>query len=179
MKLLIIQTSPYHTASTFLVNALYGLISECYNKKIIGIWNKKFYKYFKNIIIIKNHNTDIDELIARYGKKYKLVFICSERQDRNLLIDPKYKTYSNVTIFDFAELNETIDNPLKDIVDNIYEKIKNILPEDICIQLDKSRCIERINNMNARYEEIKHNDFSFIDPFYEIHGSHRIRLNDS
>jgi len=38
MKLLIIQTSPKHTASTLLVNAIYGLIPELYNKKIIGIW---------------------------------------------------------------------------------------------------------------------------------------------
>ena len=37
MKLLIIQTSPFHTASTFLVNAIYGLIPELIDKKIAKI----------------------------------------------------------------------------------------------------------------------------------------------
>ena len=32
---MIIQTSPAHTASTFLVNAIYGLIPELFDKKII------------------------------------------------------------------------------------------------------------------------------------------------
>ena len=47
MKTLIIQTSPYHTASTFLVNAIYGLIPELSNKKIIGIWNNNFETFLK------------------------------------------------------------------------------------------------------------------------------------
>lgn len=33
MKTLIIQTSPQHTASTFLVNAIYGMIPELFDKK--------------------------------------------------------------------------------------------------------------------------------------------------
>lgn len=36
MTILIIQTSPTHTASTLLVNALYGLIPELNDKKIMG-----------------------------------------------------------------------------------------------------------------------------------------------
>ena len=40
MRLLIIQTSPKHTASTFLTNALYDLIPELHDKKVIGMWNK-------------------------------------------------------------------------------------------------------------------------------------------
>jgi hypothetical protein len=43
------------------------------------------------------------------------------------------------------------------------------------IVLDKSTCIQRINAMNVRYEEIKHKPFTYIDDFYEIHGSHRNR----
>lgn len=175
MKLLIIQTSPYRTGSTFLVNALYGLISECSNKKIIGIWCKDFEKFFKNIIIVKNHNTNIDKLIKKYNN-YKVVFICSERQEINALIDPKYKTYDNTVVFSFEELNETKNNSIEEIIDNIYIKVKKVLPEDI--QLDKTKCIERINNMNKRYEEIKHKSFKYIDPFFEIHGSHRNRSND-
>lgn len=172
MKLLIIQTSPQHTASTFLVNAIYGLIPELSNKKIVGIWNSNFEKYFENIIVVKNHNTNIDNLINIYNKKYKLVFICSERKDKNYLINEKYKLYNNVVVFDFNELNETPNNTLINIIDNIYDKIKNILCD---IELDKEKSIERINLMNLKYEEIKDKPFSYIDNFFEIHGSHRNR----
>jgi hypothetical protein len=123
MKLLIIQTSPYHTASTFLVNAIYGLIPELFNKKIIGLWDNHFEKYFKDIIVIKSHDLLIDKVINKYNKQYKLVFICSERQKMNYLIDKKYKSYDNVVVFDFDELNETSDNKLIQIVDNIYNKV--------------------------------------------------------
>ena len=172
MKLLIIQTSPMHTCSTLLVNALYGLIPECSNKRIYGVWNKNFENFFKNIIIVKTHDTNIDELIKRYSN-YKVVFVCSERKEKNKLINPIYKTYDNTIVFSYEELNETENNSLQDIVDNIYIKVKKVLPEDI--QLDKTKCIERINNMNIRYEEIKHKPFHYVDPFFEIHGSHRNR----
>ena len=175
MKLLIIQTSPLHTCSTFLVNALYGLIPECSNKRIIGSWNKNFENFFENIIIIKNHDTNIDKLIKKYNN-YKVVSICSERKETNALIDPKYKKYNNTIVFSFEELNETKNNSLVKIVNNIYVKVKKVLPEDI--KLDKTKCIERINNMNIRYQEIKHKPFSYIDPFFEIHGSHRNRLKN-
>ena len=174
MKLLIIQTSPCHTASTFLINAIYGLIPELFDKKIIGIWVDNFEEYFKNIIVVKNHNTNIDDLINKYNQKYKLVFICSERQEKNYLMDQKYKTYDNVVIFDFNELNETTNYTLIQIIDNIYNKVQKVLPD---IELNTTKCIERINLMNIRYDEIKDKPFSYIDDFFEIHGSHRNRCN--
>ena len=75
-------------------------------------------------------------------------------------------------MFDFFELNETIDNTLPQIVDNIYNKLKNVLVD---VDLDKSKCIERLIMMNKKYEEIKHKKFSYIDNFFELHGSHRNR----
>jgi len=172
-KTLIIQTSPYHTASTFLVNSIYGLIPELFNKKIIGIWNNNFETYFQNIIVIKCHNTNIDELIEKYSKQYELFFICSERQEMNYIIDEKYKNYNNVITFDFNELNETEDNTLNEIVDNIHYKINNLLNN--LYELDKTKCLERIKLMNNRYEEIKNKPFTYVDNFFEIHGSHRNR----
>jgi hypothetical protein len=173
MRLCIIQTSPHHTCSTFLINCLYGLIPELFNKKIIGLWNSNFEKYFEDIIVVKCHNTNIDELINKYSNTYKIVFICSERNEYNKLINNKYKEYNNVVVFNYNELNETKDNTLIKIIDNIYEKVKSVLPDNI--ELNKIKCIERINLMNKRYEEIKDKPFSYIDPFFEIHGSHRNR----
>jgi hypothetical protein len=171
MKKLIIQTSPPHTASTFLVNALYGLIPELNNRKIMCIWSYKWEQYFDNIIVLKCHNTNIDELINKYKNNYELYFICSERIELGYLIDEKYKSYNNVVIFSFEDLNENSTNSLHKIINNIYNKINNI----INIELNIENCIIRIMKMNSRYEEIKHKSFNYIDNFFEIHGSHRNR----
>jgi hypothetical protein len=132
--------------------------------------NEYIEKNFENIIVVKTHNTNIDQLINKYNKKYKLVFICSENRETEYVIDEKYKLYNNVVIFDFNELNETSENKLNQIVDNIYKKVKNVLLD---IELDTSKCIERIKLMNARYEEIKNKPYTYVDNFFEIHGSHR------
>ena len=175
MKTLIIQTSPFHTASTFLVNALYGIIPELFDKKIIGEWVKNWETYFKDIIVIKCHNINIDNLIKKYSNKYRLFFICSERQDLNYIIDKKYKEYHNVIVFNFCELNETNENSITQIVDNIYFKMTNLIKD---LELDKEKCIKRIELMNNRYKEIKDKPFSYIDGFFELHGSHRNRKNN-
>ena len=173
MRLLIIQTSPKHTASTFLINALYGLIPELHDKKVIGIWDKNFKKHFKDIIIVKSHNTNIDELICKYNDKYKIVFICSQRPNKKLFINKKYHKYNNVVVFNFNELNATKDNSIQKIINKIYTKVKSVLPVDV--KIDKTKCIKRIKHMNERYIEIKSKPFSYIDKFFEIHGSHRSR----
>ena len=187
MKTLIIQTSPCHTASTFLINALYGLIPELNNTKIIGFWNENheddetynFEKYFNDIIVIKCHNINIDNLISKYSN-YKLYFVCSERKDteNTEVIDTKYKLYNNVVVFDFNELNETDDNTIPKIIQNIYNKIQGLninTDTNTNIDLNIESGINRITLMNKRYQEIKHLPFSYIDDFYEIHGSHRNR----
>lgn len=171
MKKLIIQTSPYHTASTFLINALYGLIPELNDKKIIRIKDNQWEQYFDEIIVLKCHNINIDELIEKYKNNYELYFICSERIEKGYIIDEKYKSYNNVIIFQFEELNESSTNNLYNIINNIYYKIKTILN----IKLNIESGIDRIIKMNNRYEEIKHNSFNYIDDFFEIHGSHRNR----
>jgi hypothetical protein len=171
MKKLIIQTSPYHTASTFLINALYGLIPELNDKKIIRIKDNQWEQYFDEIIVLKCHNINIDELIEKYKNNYELYFICSERIEKGYIIDKKYKSYNNVIIFQFEELNESSTNNLYNIINNIYYKINTILN----IKLNIESGIDRIIKMNNRYEEIKHNSFNYIDDFFEIHGSHRNR----
>ena len=178
MKTLIIQTSPYHTASTLLVNALYGLIPHLSDKKIIGDWMKNFDKILHenldDIIVIKSHHTNIDQLIQKYKDKYKLYFICSQRIKMNYSIDRKYNFYNNVIIFNYIELNETENYNVAKIVQNIYNRIKNKLN----IELNIESGINRVIRMNNRYNEIKNYPFKYIDPFFQIHGSHRNRTNN-
>uniref|UniRef100_A0A6C0ERS8 Sulfotransferase domain-containing protein n=1 Tax=viral metagenome TaxID=1070528 RepID=A0A6C0ERS8_9ZZZZ len=178
MKTLIIQTSPLNTASTFLINAIYGIIPELFDKRIIGGWEEDLYNIFdnnfENIIVFKSHHLNIDELIDIYKDSYNLFFVCSERKDKNYIIDEKYKKYKNVIVFEFNELNETENNTLLQIVDNIYYKIKNLIPY---LELDKQKCITRIELMNQKYNEIKSLPFSYVDDFFQLHGSHRNRDN--
>ena len=66
---------------------------------------------------------------------------------------------------------------IKEIIDNIYNKLYSILPLYIGCKLNKNNALNRIINMNKRYEEIKDLPFTYIDPFYELHGSHKNRDN--
>ena len=167
VKTLLVQTSPKHTASTLLVNAIHGLIPALADKRIV---TGKRFKPFDTILAIKIHNTNIDHLLHLY-RHYRVIFVCSERKELNLCIDPKYKRYPNVVVFDYTELNATEATPLPAVVDTIYSKLAPLLP----IRLDKASCLQRLMAMNKRYEEIKQKPFSYIDPFFELHGSHRNR----
>ena len=176
MKTLIIQTSHFHTASTFLINALYGLIPELRNTRIVGYWDKNICEqFFDDIIILKWHSTDIDQLILECQNEYNLYFICSERKQLDLTFNDKYKLYTNVVVFDFDELNESSTNTLPNIIQHVHNKINNMLN----IKLNVEGGISRIMDMNKRYEEIKHLPFNYIDDFYEIHGSHRNRKSQT
>lgn len=176
MRTLIIQTSPPCTASTFLSNAVYGLIPELSDKKILGSWDEDWEQQFSgNILCIKCHNTNIDELICKYKENYNVFFVCSERPETNSLINSKYAVYKNVTIFQYKTLNETETNDVPNIINNIYEKINKMLNPEVGVNLSIKNGIDRINGMNERVKQIASLPFSYIDDFYEIHGSHRNR----
>lgn len=167
--ILIIQTSPYRTASTLLVNALYGLIPTLSDKRIVGEWEKP--PLSEDIQIWKCHELNIDSLIALYENDYNVFFVCSERKQLDKMIDPRYKTYPNVCVFEYRELNETPSYSVPNIIQCIYNKISTM----IHIEMNVESGIQRVIEMNKRYEDIKHNPFNYTDSFYQIHGSHRER----
>jgi len=173
MNTLIIQYSPEHTASTLLVNALYGLIPSLKSKPI----NYNDFRLNPNaeIQVIKTHNSNLDWFICRYSRLYNLFFICSEREERNLLVNSKYKLYDRVIVFPFSELNETESNPLSTIINNIANKISHKFGSLLNIVLDVDSGIRRVTLMNELYETIKHKPFTYYDRVYHIHGSHRNR----
>jgi hypothetical protein len=175
MKDLIIQVSPFHTASTLLINILYGLSPSFSDIPVIGDWFENWETLFdSDKIIIKCHNIFLDELIDKYSQNYNVYFICSERKEKNLVIEEKYKSYNNVIVFQYEELDETSENSIENIVTNVYNRVKNIFNEDLSID----SALRRVDNMKFRYEEIKDEPFTYIDHFYQIHGSHRFRTND-
>lgn len=171
MKTLIIQSSFPRSASTVLVNAVHGLIPSQAEKKVEFSDFYRPFRFNSQITIIKTHQTELDDFIRRFGGKYNLFFVCSERKGKSRFND-KYRSYKNVAIFDFAELNETSQNTLFHIVECVYDKLKPLL---VGIELDDAGCYERLVEMNERYEEVKHLPFDYVDPFYNLHGSHRNR----
>jgi hypothetical protein len=177
-KKIIFQASPQHTGSTLFINMLYGIFEDLYTKKIIGMWDKDFINCFKNneLIILKCHNTNIDELIEQYSKIFDVYFCCTERKEYKYMIEKKYKSYKNVIVFEYNNLIETSKNKLENIVDNVYEKL-NMFLKDNCIKYNTLLGVQRVRDMNKRYIDMKkeNREFGYIDPFYEIHGNHRNR----
>jgi len=179
-KILIFQTSPNHTASTVLVNLLYGLINPLRDKKIRADWDDETewqaLLNTTNILVLKSHHTNIDELIAKYQHlNCRLFFIASERYAKGIFFeDQKYKRYRNCLFFDFHELNETASWTLENIVDKVLQKLRNH-PLLQSLVLSKEDAMARLTKMNQRYNLLQHFPYEFIDEFYELHGSHRDR----
>ena len=166
--IIIIQTGLKRTGTTFLVNLLYGFIIP--DEPVHGFFDiEEPFESFSKYSIYKSHLPNIDDIINKYSDKYQLYFIISERDEK---IDEKYKDFYNVLVFDYyKELLETEDNSIQNIIDNAYKKISLFLPDEI--YLSRESAINRINNMNSVYEEIKDYDFSYIDDFFALHGRHR------
>jgi hypothetical protein len=169
---IIIQTSLPRTGSTILINMLHGFIMK--NERVHHVAHfynisKRIYNNDNNINIFKLHEPNIDEFIEMFSDKYNLYFVCSERGDK--VMDKKYHDYKNVLIFNYHELLETDTYSIEDIVSNAYHKLCNFLPSDIV--LNKTDAVERIQKMNILYEEIRDKPFSYVDDFFELHGSHR------
>ena len=97
----------------------------------------------------------------------------SERKDKNKLVNPKYKNYANVLIFQFEDLIVTKDQTMNNIIDNVYTKLNKLLCYSI--NMNNKTALKRIINMNNTYNQISDKPFSYIDTFYHIHGSHRSR----
>lgn len=191
-KTLIIQTSPLHTASTVLANGLYGMFSETANMNVTyyedcsdehyvdeetleELVRLKTPHLFGDVLIIKSHHTRLNYYMGKYGDSYDVYFVSSERKEKksaDYMMPDKYRDYSNVVIFDYEEINETASQSVEMIVEDMENKLSNLIPY---LNFDKQGAVERIKRMNARYEEIKEMPFDYKDELYAIHGSHRNR----
>lgn len=170
----IIQCSNPGSGSTVLVNILMAFFQPYEGVSFMG---KSYYReqIIEDNIVIKTHDKRIDDWIEKYGKKYSLYFIISDRHDYDW---HKYYNYDEKVLFiEYEDLLETNDNSLDFLVKKIYERIEKFLPKDYIINNRKNVSIQnginRINNMNKRYSEIKNKPFEFVDKYYQIHGNHR------
>jgi hypothetical protein len=164
--ILIIQTSPVRTGSTVLTNVLYGLLA--HSMPVKGFWQWTDVPVFSgNVTIWKSHLLDIDRLAARFSTSHQVYFVCSERGELKM---PPHSYSGGVILVQYAVLAQT--SP-EDVVDCILARLRNRLPPNL--PLSRENAVRRLKEMNKRYESIRDKPFDYIDPFYELHGSHRNR----
>lgn len=169
----IIQTSAARSGSTVLSNILMAFFQPYEHLCFMG---RSSYNpdLVKDNIIIKTHDKNLDDWIEKFGDIYDLYFIISDRGDYDW---DKYYQYEKTLFISYDELLENKDNMLSYIVENLYTKTKEFLPKQYTIYLRDNICIQnginRINNMNSKYEKIKDKPFEFVDKYYQIHGHHR------
>lgn len=169
-KSVIIQCSPNNSASVILCNILYGLITEKEPIKYIqkeSINDIKQYIDSVQIPILKTHICVIDSWINLI-KGYNLFFICSENNKDK--IEDNYRQLKNTVIIPARLLIITRTNTVENIVDIVYNKCTNLLPNTII--MNKGNAIKRVISMYEMYNTIKDKPFTYYDPFYHIHGSH-------
>lgn len=168
--IVIIQTGHMRTGTTLLVNLLYGFMSP--DEKIRCLWEPDHDIHpFHTYNIYKSHNLNIDGFIKHHSETHHLFFVCTERDNKK--INQKYKKYGNVLVFDYNEILETDSYNMNQIIDNVYDKLREFFPNNVT--LDKETCIKRIEKMNEKYAKIENMDFSYVDDFFQLHGRHRNR----
>lgn len=169
----IIQTAAARSGSTLLSNILMAYFQPFEPVCFMG---KHTYReeLIENNIVLKSHDKVIDDWISRFGDKYNLYFIISDRDDYDW---SDYYHYENALFIKYNELLETSENTLEKISNNVYMKVKEILPPEFMIQnrekISIQNGINRITNMNERYKIIKDKPFEYVDKYYQIHGHHK------
>lgn len=169
----IIQTAAARSGSTVLSNILMAYFQPYEPLAFMG---KHTYSedILKKNIVIKTHDKILDDWIEKFGHKYDLYFVISDRDDYDW---SDYYHYDNALFIKYSELLETSENSLENISKNIYAKVKELLPEEFMIQNRENVSIQnginRVINMNERYEKIKSKPFEFVDKYYQIHGHHK------
>jgi hypothetical protein len=166
-RIRIIQNSFEKTGSTVVVNLLHGMF--CPNCPYHGSGpNRKVLPHLVN----KGHDMNYSAFQNAFGKQYELYFISTERHRK-----VKKESGSRILVIPYDKILETAEYSLRNIVDYFYEQCESFLPRELFIKSEdemKSSVYKRVDDMNKRYEEIKHQAFhSPHDKFYGIHGSHR------
>ena len=169
----IIQTAAARSGSTVLSNILMSYFQPYEALSFMGrhTYSEEFME--KNIVI-KSHDKNLDDWINRFGSKYNLYFIISDRGDYDW---SDYYHYENALFIKYEELLATHENTLEKISKNVHTKVKEVLPDEFMIQnrenISIQNGINRITNMNERYVKIKDKPFEFVDKYYQIHGHHK------
>ncbi len=165
MKTRFIQSGFPRSASTLLVNALMGLIVGMQDRPVYFTdFEHSPYLSDAPLDVFKTHDTNLGEVANRFGPDYRLFFIGSERAPQKFV--DSFRDHDNVAIFDFENISDAT------ICGNLYGVVGFMAPY---VELNYEGCLDRVEAMNRRYREIAGLPFSYTDPFFQLHGSHRSR----
>ena len=169
-KTVIVLASFSRTGSTFLYNAICGLV----NPELTGIsfldeWcDVDKIKTLKHLDIVKTHYLRIANIqLTMRACGYNPYFITIVRNNIT------FKCDKDILTFKYEDVLETEEYTLQKIVDYIHDKLEYFLPKEI--KLNKKACLNRLIKMNEKVEELENEKFEVHDMFFLIHGRHRKR----
>lgn len=169
-----------HTASTLVANINTGLLepgqpiffdespppSKIHLKNFINSDRLTLKCHSRGKIILK-HIQDFSNS--------NLHFVYVNRQDRFQILN----SFKNLTVLDYNKLlyrseslpdaKYSLDEVLNYVIDQYKSKINNI--NKYLLNFDS--CKSRILKMDETYHKIKNLPFTYYDPFFHIHGSHK------
>ena len=164
MKTLIIQSGFPRSASTLLVNALLGLLMLDEPVQFNDFEHTYNYDYDAPLNVFKTHETNLAQL--DFSPDFQTYFVCSERSPSRF--HDRFRAMPNAVFIDYEELVR----PVPIVCSHLYDRVAAMIP---WLPLSAEACMDRLDAMNARYEEIKRLPFSYVDPYFNLHGSHRSR----
>ena len=152
---LIIQISPMHSGSTLLVNAIIGSL---FSRQAVDFSWKPFAVPCHQGIIKTHDNYHMNRINnwVSMNKHRNVTFISSSRQSIHQTVQCRGP---NHLVFNYTEI---ID---KDFCTILNAKING----------NVDACFERVYAMNHLHDFISKLPFSYVHPYYNLHGSHRHR----
>jgi len=172
------------TGSTLVANIVTELIQQgcAVRSPLEHISLKHFFKKYPGCNVCKLHdipqidrNRDVNFIVPiRPGLKP------TKDEPHDGTIPLKYHNFNNVLIIYYNDLlykstrNPDLSISEEDVVQNIASSMEKKFNIHISDE-NKALAVQRVKNMDSRYEEIKDQPFGVWDKYYHIHGHHRDR----
>ncbi|MAG24338.1 hypothetical protein CMI47_02055 [Candidatus Pacearchaeota archaeon] len=193
----IIQASYPGTGSTVLVNCILGLLSphehlrfrkttEEYTRfplqtifKTHHIVLKDWEKIMPNdsifFALTERRDSTFGDLIDKFKRRGESVRVMCGSPPSIALLPEECHTRSNCVVFQYEELLETPEYTIEQIITTVQKKLLLVLPEVFRAPLldNYQKAINRIYEMNAFYESIKHLKHKSYINMYGICPQHR------
>lgn len=171
------------TGSTLVVNIVTELIHPGRPVAMLTSTNlKQFFEKYPTCNVCKCHdiseidrNRDVNFIVPiRPGLKP------TKDEPHTGTMPVKYHDFNNVLIIYYNDLlykstrNPDLSISEKDVVQNIASSMEKKFNIHISDE-NKALAVQRVKNMDSRYEDIKDQSFHVCDEYYHIHGNHRDR----
>jgi len=169
----VISTAP-RTGSTLLTNIVYGLLNHSspvswLPSSSISNWDLSVFKQSGGGPVIVKTHCPVNKLPRITSPK--TIYVSLRRAgvgDPYIIDDPG----TGNLVFDYDRLRYESENELREVVEHVKIRLSPCLPG---VRFDTEAAVSRVQRMDERCLDIKDKPFSYVDPFFHIHGSHRGR----